>query len=71
MNADTISHATRTMDNHAARSGTTVPHDEHPWVKTAQATLFVTKDACTQDVIRCLVQQILANVLTNVRVAVQ
>ena len=28
-------------------------HDEHPMVKTAQATLFVTKDGCTQDVIRC------------------
>ena len=28
-------------------------HDGHPWVKTAQATLFVTKDGCTQDVTKC------------------
>ena len=28
-------------------------HDEHLWVKTVQATLFVTTKGCTQEVSKC------------------
>ena len=50
--ADTLFHPTQTMEDQRCSLKGCSSHDEHPWMKTVQATLF-DPSSCTQDVIGC------------------